>query len=974
MGIFRAGRHSKTNIFSRIFAVISTLAVVVAGFVATQLPAQAVSQTYSYSGGPQIYVVPDNVTSVNVTLKGAQGGTVGASIGGRGASVSATIAVNPGEVLMIMVGGNGTSNGGWNGGGLGAGTGGGATDIRRPSGAFSTASSCAYTLNCSANERIIVAGGGGGAGGAQGAPQVANGGDAGQNGSAGASTNVGSGDATAGGGATSSAGGSGGAGTFTSAGQGAGTGGFAQGANSAWVANATGGGGGGGYYGGGSGGVSEDPSTPSPDGAGGGGGGSSYAGGTGVSAATFVSGANTGNGSVEIDPPSAIPTATFGFTGAAQFYTVPANTSEIYVRLYGAGGGTNGDIVYGRVPVTSGQVLQINIGGRGYGNTMFFPGHTNGEGGWNGGGQGYFGPGWGGGQGGGGASDIRVCSNPSSANLCALGDRIVVAGGSGGGSYGGWGLNPGYGGGNPDGSGGNGGGGDFGLGGTLTAGGGVTGTGLATAGTLGVGGTAGQPFYGAGGGGGGLYGGGGGNGSGGGGGSSCASISGPCSVTTNILGAANAQIGHTAAVGGSLADGMAVITAMPEATTGAMTNITSTTSSVAGTINAKFLASTPKLFIGTSQATIDSCANVSAPCTASSTVLRTASLATRLAGTTTQSVSGSVTGLSPNTTYYYRVCAQSVAGYSCGTTQTFTTQLSITNTALANGTVGQSYTDQLNASGGSGTYTAWTLVSPSTLPAGLTLNAQTGAITGTPTAQATGSVNVQVTDSAAGSTTKTLAYTIAAAAPAPSQGNSSPATPSVPLVNSISPRTTSVAGGNTVTITGFNLGNSTVTVGGQSVTLLTNTGSSLSFMVPGGLSGQVAITISNSTGRMTLVNALTVGSEVTTQEQQPTGPKQSKTIVFDNFAGGSSLLTAVHKAKLAATAKTSKGFATIVCVGYTMGPTVLRSDKALAMARAKNVCAALHNLAPSLNVVEATGVTETGLGGKVRRVEVTFRN
>ena len=345
MGIQRRGRHAKVQPARRILAALGSLALAAAGLVAIDTPAQALTQTYSYTGGPQIYVVPDAVTSLTVSLEGAQGGSPSAGgTGGKGATVTATIAVNPGEVLMLMVGGNGGSNGGWNGGGRGAGTGGGATDIRRP--AFSTSSSCAYTLTCTAGDRIVVAGGGGGGGWAQNVPGTANGGDAGQSASAGAASNLSGGDATAGGGASPSAGGAAGNGTFTSSGQGASAGSLANGAPSAWVASATGGGGGGGYYGGGSGGVSQD-SAPQADGVGGGGGGSSWAGGTGVTGGAFTSGTTTGDGSITIDPPSAIPTAAFAFTGAPQFYTVPANTSALYVRLYGAGGGLGGagDIV-----------------------------------------------------------------------------------------------------------------------------------------------------------------------------------------------------------------------------------------------------------------------------------------------------------------------------------------------------------------------------------------------------------------------------------------------------------------------------------------------------------------------------------------------------------------------------------------------------------------------------------------------------
>ncbi len=967
MGIQRRGRHAKIQPARRIFAALGSLALAAIGLVALDSPAQAVTQTYSYTGGPQIYVVPDNVTSLTVTLQGAQGGSPNSGgTGGKGATVTAAIAVNPGEVLMLMVGGNGSTNAGWNGGGRGAGTGGGASDIRRP--AFSTSTSCAYTLTCVASDRIVVAGGGGGGGWALNVPGTASGGDAGQSGSAGATSNLSGGDATAGGGASPSAGGTAGNGTFTSSGQGASAGGLANGAASAWVASATGGGGGGGYFGGGSGGVSQD-AAPQADGVGGGGGGSSWAGGTGVTGGAFTSGTTSGDGSITIDPPSAIPTAAFAFTGAPQFYSVPANTSALFVRLYGAGAGAQGDIVYGRIPVTAGQVLQLNVGGRGYGDATDFPGHSNGEGGWNGGGLGYVGPGWGGGGGGGGATDVRSCTAPQTTN-CALSDRLLVAAGGGGASYGAWGLGGGRGGAGADGSGGNGSGnGDQGFGASLTAGGSIGGTGIATVGVLGIGGQSGQPFYGGGGGGGGLYGGGGGNGSGGGGGSSCASVSGACTSLTNVLGTSNAPFGHSQGNGGSTSDGMAVITAMPEATTGAVSSVTGTTANVAATINAKYLASTPKLFIGTNQSTIDSCSAVNAPCTASSTVLRTASLATVLAGTTTQAVSGAITGLTANTTYYYRVCAQSVAGYSCGATSTFTTALSITNSALASATVGTAYSDQLAASGGSGTYSTWALANGTTLPAGLSLNAQTGAITGTPTATGTASVDVTVTDSLSATVTKSLAITVAIAPPV-QNSVSSPVTPSVPLVTTVSTNTTTSAGGNSVTVTGTNMSGSVITIGGVPAQVTANTSTSVTFTVPAGLTGTLALTITNANGSLTLVNALRVAPAAAVTPPQTA---VSATTVFDNFAPGSAVLTKAHRAKLRATIKLAAGMKTMVCIGYTMGPKVLKADAALAKARSQAICKALRALAPRLNVVQSTGVTETGVGGAVRRAEVYFR-
>ena len=72
--------------------------------------------------------------------------------------------------------------------------------------------------------------------------------------------------------------------------------------------------------------------------------------------------------------------------------------------------------------------------------------------------------------------------------------------------------------------------------------------------------------------------------------------------------------------------------------------------------------------------------------------------------------------------------------------------LAITTTSLASGTVGEAYASTLEASGGTLPY-KWSLTSGS-LPSGLSLDAATGAITGTPTAAAHQlALTFQVTDS-----------------------------------------------------------------------------------------------------------------------------------------------------------------------------------------------------------------------------------
>ena len=214
--------------------------------------------TYSYTGGVQTYTVPAGVTSINVDLKGAQGGGVACastyqSPGGCGGRLQGTINVTPGHVLHITVGGqgSGTGAGGYGGGGSdnaysgvwpGAG-GGGATTV----------------IDFTTGTTLAVAGGGGGGGGDICSDDVGGGGG-GLTGGAGNSDECGVGQGGQGG--TPAAGGVAGGTCFGDAGGNgsAGTGGSYP---SSGFEGA--GGGGGGWYGGGSGAAGA-----------GGGGGSSY--------------------------------------------------------------------------------------------------------------------------------------------------------------------------------------------------------------------------------------------------------------------------------------------------------------------------------------------------------------------------------------------------------------------------------------------------------------------------------------------------------------------------------------------------------------------------------------------------------------------------------------------------------------------------------------------------------------------------
>lgn len=230
----------------------------------------AQSETFDYTGAIQTYTVPDGVTSILIEAWGAQGGSsVGfdgnSAAGGLGGFSTGELAVVPGQILTIYVGGEGDplGPGGFNGGGqagtlYGAG-GGGASDVR-------------VVPNTFVDRQLVAGGGGGGSYGTFGNQ----GGDGG--GLNGLSGENGPGF-IGGGGASQGAGGSAGC-CYGSASPGL----FGLGAGPGDYHNA---GGGGGWYGGGSG-----------AGYAGAGGGSSYI--DDVTDATTTSGLRSGNGQVII--------------------------------------------------------------------------------------------------------------------------------------------------------------------------------------------------------------------------------------------------------------------------------------------------------------------------------------------------------------------------------------------------------------------------------------------------------------------------------------------------------------------------------------------------------------------------------------------------------------------------------------------------------------------------------------------------
>jgi large repetitive protein len=113
----------------------------------------------------------------------------------------------------------------------------------------------------------------------------------------------------------------------------------------------------------------------------------------------------------------------------------------------------------------------------------------------------------------------------------------------------------------------------------------------------------------------------------------------------------------------------------------------------------------------------------------------------------TGAITGTPSGASGTSTFTVKVTDSSTAG-GVSATQPLNIPVSIltvTTNSLPSGSVGGAYNGALASTGGLAPIT-WSVIG-GTLPAGLTLNTATGAITGTPTAAATSSITVQAGDS-----------------------------------------------------------------------------------------------------------------------------------------------------------------------------------------------------------------------------------
>ena len=165
-------------------------------------------------------------------------------------------------------------------------------------------------------------------------------------------------------------------------------------------------------------------------------------------------------------------------------------------------------------------------------------------------------------------------------------------------------------------------------------------------------------------------------------------------------------------------------------------------------------------------------------------------------------------------------------------------------TTLPNATQFSSYNQPITATGGTAPYTF--SVTSGALPAGLTLDPATGALSGTPTVYGSFNFTIAASDTTSGgSFSGGRAYTLGV--------NQAP-----PTVSTIAPSSGPTAGGQSVAITGANFyAVTSVTFGGTSAAYTVNSPTSISVTTPAHAEGPVNVVIVAGGGTVTATNGYT---------------------------------------------------------------------------------------------------------------------
>ncbi|WP_281660333.1 putative Ig domain-containing protein [Microvirgula aerodenitrificans] len=234
-----------------------------------------------------------------------------------------------------------------------------------------------------------------------------------------------------------------------------------------------------------------------------------------------------------------------------------------------------------------------------------------------------------------------------------------------------------------------------------------------------------------------------------------------------------------------------------------------------------------------------------------------------------------------------------------------------TGTTIATLTLGQSMSVTVSATGGAAPYAYWQCNvdvnydgDAICLPAGLSLDPDTGVLSGTPTTPGTYTFEVSAVENFAG--TGVASYTVVV------NGGTTP------TLTQVTPPTGSTAGGTTVTLTGTNLtGATAVSFGGSAASSFTvNNATTITATTPAHAAGAVNVVATTSNGTATLTNGYTYALPA------PTAGAVSTTVAANSSANPITLsLGGGAATSVAVASAASHGTATASGTSITYTPT-----------------------------------------------------
>ena len=190
--------------------------------------------------------------------------------------------------------------------------------------------------------------------------------------------------------------------------------------------------------------------------------------------------------------------------------------------------------------------------------------------------------------------------------------------------------------------------------------------------------------------------------------------------------------------------------------------------------------------------------------------------------------------------------------------------------------------------------------------------------------------------------------------------------------------------GGSATLSGQRLsGITAATVDGKAVTVSDATATSVKLAFPALEAGTYDVTYTSNSGNVTHQDSLRVcatgSTETSTETEVESGvdlegaPERFYVYKrFSNYRGDIGSVVGSDRAAITAFVNANPGLTYVTCLGSTSGTPAIASDEALALARAKNACSIVEELAPGVTTRLAT-ITGAGKGQFFRAVTLFGR-